>query len=181
MKIDHSYSRRSEKRGHFIRRFYLPALLCIAAALLFQTFLRYFYAFPVTLTMNNMAPQFQQNERLFFQYPYLTKLKSEMVVLINLPHSSDAQVCRAAAMEGQTIEILNGEVKVSGKTIRHNKKEKYFSAELSNRDNIPATIIRPGHFFCLNDNLDDWNDSRMWGALPLSAIHGIQFDAFYLW
>ena len=60
------------------------------------------------------------------------------------------------------------------------KKPNYVPASVSNKDNMNSTVIRPDHFYCVNENMKVFTDSRMLGSYLNSSIIGKIYYADYI-
>jgi len=91
-------------------------------------------------------------------------------------------VKRVIALEGETVEIRDKQVRVNGEPIpeaykvhRDSQvytKDGYYRYEEVIRDNFGPVTVPPGHCFVMGDNRDNSQDSRYWGFLSRNLIKG---------
>jgi signal peptidase I len=114
-------------------------------------------------------------------------LKGEIVAFSLPEHPLDSFVKRIVAVEGDTLQIVDGVLKVNqhlaeytpvvGGDLSHvnekNEWGEYIISQGNNsvRDYGPIDIPK-GHFFVLGDNRSDSLDSRTWGPIPYSCLNG---------
>lgn len=159
----------------------LPVLIILLAAFSAQWILRAVWVFPLRVHSDSMQVTKDQkvsgikaSSRIFLVYPHLTQFKRGDVVYMELS-SNHRLLCRIAGLEGEKIAIENRLLFINGKPVspHGNSTDKiYLPGELSVRDQMSEITLFPGEFFCLNDNLDNTNDSRTYGALSYSMIRG---------
>ena len=73
---------------------------------------------------------------------------------------------RIIALEGESIEILNGQTFINGVILHEN-----YISEAARRD-LALTTVPAGHVFVMGDNRNNSRDSRHFGAIPMSSIIG---------
>ncbi len=78
----------------------------------------------------------------------------------------DPLIKRVIALPGETIEIRDGHVYISGEAL----EEPYLQQETYGT--VPPRVITPGHIFVLGDNRGASNDSRSFGEVALSNVVG---------
>lgn len=152
----------------------IPLSAAILIALTAQLALRYLVLYPVTISDNAMEPTLMKDSRAFFLYMNISQIKKNDIVVVKYPGSLRMNTCRIKATEGERIQIKDKNIIISqihiGKI--QSLDTRIFPAGISSRDNVPLIEIRPGHFYCMNDNADNSTDSRMWGPIPVNAIEG---------
>jgi signal peptidase I len=78
----------------------------------------------------------------------------------------DPLIKRVIALPGETLEIKNGYVYISGQVL-----EEPYLGQLT-FGNVSSRVISPGHVFVLGDNRSASNDSRSFGEVALFNIVG---------
>jgi signal peptidase I len=101
-----------------------------------------------------------------------TKVERGQIVVFTrppgLPESNIKDlVKRVIAVEGDTIEAVEGQVYVNGQPLN----EPYLKLKLSTM-NLPKTTIGAGHLFVMGDNRQNSTDSRVFGPIPESTVVG---------
>ena len=82
---------------------------------------------------------------------------------------------RCVAHEGDTVTITNKVLYINGNEVENPPQSKHsdpgiFPARYTPRDNFGPYVIPKNHLFVMGDNRDNSEDSRFWGALPLSNV-----------
>ncbi|MDH4263055.1 MAG: signal peptidase I [Spirochaetia bacterium] len=170
--IDHS-----KKKGKFIvffRKYFLPFFLIFVAAFIIQLLLRNLLFFPVKLNTNSMEPSLKQGDRIFLIYPHMTTiLKGD---LIHVKHEGLQMLCKVVATEGDIAQILNKSLFINHALVKSyesiSKDKSTFPDNISHRDNTGEFLIGPRQYFCLNDNWENTQDSRVFGAFSFNEISG---------
>ena len=118
------------------------------------------------------------------------------VVVFSLPdRGMEGFVKRVVAVEGDKVAIKDGTLVVNGTPVRSqlfngavlpSEKQFHLSWEEEepgvkyliqvpdhkNGKDYGPVDVPTGHFFVLNDNREDLNDSRVWGPIPNSCLKG---------
>lgn len=122
------------------------------------------------LLVNKMVYRFWEPERgdiMVFQYP--------------LDHSRDF-VKRVVGLSGEVIEMKNNMVYINGNPI--NEPYAIYDNSLmfhGMENSFPPKIVPEGHVFMMGDNRSNSQDSRVWGPLDKSLIHGKVFIIHWAW
>jgi len=90
--------------------------------------------------------------------------------LVHIQQNDYDTICRVTGMEGDLLRMENGILYRNGKQVEKRKLSRN-----SRLNSFPDSPVRPNHFFCLHDNPENGQDSRMFGAYPETALRGKVF------
>lgn len=99
----------------------------------------------------------------------------DVVVLERKAEPGSYFVKRVAAIAGEIVEIVAGELVVDG----HRRDLVRQRLPASTDRNIRPVRVPPGHVFVVGDNADQSIDSRDWGPVDLSGIKGRVFLIYW--
>jgi signal peptidase I len=89
------------------------------------------------------------------------------IVMMRYPADPDKSfVKRLIAREGDTVHIVNGQVRVNGRIV----PAPYVSGEHQSHDDWGPDVIPAGYCFVLGDNRSNSSDSRVFGFVPSKYI-----------
>ena len=93
---------------------------------------------------------------------------------------------RCVAVEGQTVEVKNKELRVDGKPFENPSGVKYtdrreLPRRFSQRDNFGPYKVPPGYIFVMGDNRDNSYDSRFWGPVAMDKIKAHPLLIYHSW
>ena len=177
--VDHK--KKKSKIVFYFKKYFLPYFLVFTGAFFLQFTLRALLVFPVKLNTNSMEPSYKQGDRIFLVYPHLKTISINDVVVAE--EEGLSYVCRIMGKEGDIAQILqktlfiNHKETKSYKTISRDKTD--FPENISHRDNTREFSIGPGQYFCLNDNWENTQDSRLAGTISLDNIKGVFYFKNY--
>ncbi|WZL74823.1 signal peptidase I [Clostridiaceae bacterium 35-E11] len=150
-----------------LREWMKAIIMAIGLAIIIKLFIFEF----IQIDGNSMFPTLAHQERFIvnkFQY-ILHKPQIGDVVVFEHPHNNHYQLIkRVVAKEGDTIEIIDGQVFVNNKRI----KESYILEKTS--ENFKKRMIPRNTVFVLGDNRNNSKDSRFEdiGFIPLKLVKG---------
>lgn len=152
------------------RRYALITALVILIAFVLQLALRHLFFYPLTIASDSMEPEVRSGDKRYFTYPRLSPPAMGDVVLVK-PAGADVQLlCRIVAADGDKVRISDAILYVNGSE-RRRLKPRLRQAE-DRSFTLAETEVRPNFVFCLNDNEQNTNDSRLHGSFARSQIIG---------
>jgi signal peptidase I, bacterial type len=160
----------------------------IVCALFIALLIRTFVIQPYYIPSGSMLTTLQSGDRLFitkFSYGiHLPFVSSEIlatgepeigdIIVFPYPENPDVDfVKRVVGLPGDTVEIRNKQLFRNGKPLQ----EPYISHTdplivNSVRDNMAPVTVPEGKVFVMGDNRDYSQDSRFWGFVDKTTIHG---------
>ncbi|MBE0416488.1 MAG: signal peptidase I [Coriobacteriia bacterium] len=126
---------------------------------------------PIKISGDSMLPGLHHGDRVLVTRGYGTLSRGDVVYMdasaLRLGHGGQV-VKRVAALPGDTILVRRGRAVVNG--VPENDD---IPVRLSEDDVSVAEITVPAdHVYVLGDNRPNSFDSRFYGPVPLSAVHG---------
>lgn len=126
---------------------------------------------PVKVEGTSMLPRLADEERIFvnkFLYNFDAIDRGDVVVFKFPIDPSKSYIKRVIGLPGDTLEIVNGEVRVNGVDYR----EPYVPAHYRGRGSYPKIVVPEGEYYVLGDHRNTSNDSRTWGTVARSYVTG---------
>jgi signal peptidase I len=128
---------------------------------------------PVKVEGTSMMPALEDQERIFinkFVYRFgLGKIERGDTVVFWFPRDpSKSYIKRVIGVPGDTVEVLDGEVRLNGQAVN----EPYVPEEFRDRLTVPKTEVPADAFYVMGDHRSSSNDSRAWGVVPRRFIYG---------
>lgn len=152
------------------RRYVLVTAIVIAIALVLQLALRHLFFYPLAIASDSMEPEVRSGEKRYFTYPRLSPPVTGDIVLVRPAGADIGLVCRIVAADGDKVRISEGILYVNGSEKRRLKPR---LRQVEDRSfALAETEVRPNFVFCLNDNEQNTNDSRLHGSFARSQITG---------
>ncbi|HWD07553.1 MAG TPA: signal peptidase I [Actinomycetota bacterium] len=180
----------------FWRELPVLVIVAIAVAVLIKTFLIQAFYIPSGSMENTLLI----NDRILvskFAYDFSTPKPGQIVVFVapplatelppppagfqrfvntvradlGLPSTSEDYIKRVVAVAGDTVEIRNARLSVNG----HQVSEPYLDANARQPTSMTdyGPYVVPAHdIFVMGDNRGDSQDSRYFGAIPVSSVVG---------
>ena len=153
-------------------------ILIVALAIVFP--IRYFLFQPFLIRGQSMEPNFENCDYLIvdeLSYWLRDPQRGEVVVFKYPRNPSQRYIKRIIGLPGETVEIKDGQIIVSGKVL----DETVYLPEEVFTDNKGFTKITlaKDQYFVLGDNRTFSSDSRIWGVLERDKIIGRAY--FRLW
>lgn len=146
-------------------------ITAVVIAILIKTFI-----FNTTYVLgNSMFPTLHEKDRLFANKVSLYfsgPSRGDIVVLEAPDEANKDYIKRVIAIEGDTVEIKDGNVYVNGEKLEEN----YISEEAyTHTYNETYWEIPKNHLFVLGDNRKPGasKDSRVFGYVPIDSVKGI--------
>ncbi len=123
---------------------------------------------PVVVPTASMAPTIEPGEHLAVRHGLFTgDPEAGDVVLFEAP-DGQLMVKRVVAVGGESVGIRDGRLVVDGTV----QREPYTDVDAIDSVYFGPVTVPQGHVFVLGDNRFGSEDSRKFGALPLSAVQG---------
>jgi signal peptidase I len=168
-----------------IREWAESIIIALILALLIRAFVIQAFKIP----SGSMIPTFEIGDRIFvskFIYgariPFtdirLPALKApkrgDIIVFVSPETPKKDFVKRLIALEGETVEIKNGNILINGKGINgpDSVKSNYYYNRGDFGKELTAVTVPSGFYFALGDNSANSRDSRYWGFVPKKNLIG---------
>ncbi len=90
-------------------------------------------------------------------------------------------VSRVIGMSGDTVAVRGHHAYVNGMRLDEPYADTTLYSSTDSVANRKAVVVPPDHVWVLGDNRAESYDSRFWGFLPLSAVHGRPVRIYWSW
>ncbi len=106
----------------------------------------------------------------FVWYPFGRPQRGDIIVFRPPNGGSEPYVKRIIALPGEHVEIRDGAVYINGRRLvePYLDEPTFWRGMTLNHE----YVVEPGHVFVMGDNRNNSSDSRIFGAIPMSAIIG---------
>lgn len=169
-------------KKYFLVFWELIKIIIIAAIIVLP--IRYFLFQPFIVKGESMVPNFHSGDYLIvdeLSYRIWQPERGDVVVLKYPLDPGQRFIKRVIALPGETIDVRNGTVTITGKNGQIVLQESYLPNDLPTLGNVHTTL-GGDQYFVMGDNRQFSYDSRMWGALPKEDIVGKAFlRVFPIW
>ena len=161
----------------------------IILVILIAATLRAFVVFPFEIDSDAMLGGLYHGDYVLaskISYRLGTPEAGDVVVFDHPFRAGERVARRVIAIEGQSLEIVGKMVYLDGEplsepiTVQHSDY-RILPPDFSNRDYSPPQQVPPAHVYVLGDNRDQSEDSREFGFIPLSSIHGKAVFVYFSW
>lgn len=160
----------------------------ILIALVLAMFIRTFFIEAYKIPSGSMRMTLIEKDRLMVnkldygpRIPFIHKRikgygtweRGDIIVFIYPGDGKRNFIKRLIALEGETVEIRNGDIFINGELVSDAKiKNRYYYNRGEFGADNQKTVVPPGHVFVLGDNSASSHDSRYWGFVPHENIVG---------
>jgi signal peptidase I len=167
-----------EKHSSF-GRWLLEFVVLVGLAFVLALLIRTFIVQPFFIPTSSMAPTLEVSDRVLvnkFVYRFTSPSPGDVVVF-DAPGDPDTDLIkRVVAVEGQTVEIVDGRVFVDGVAV----EEPYLNPNGADTWSLEEPFLVPDeHVWVMGDNRANSSDSRVFGSLHESAVLGEAFAIYW--
>jgi len=141
----------------------------VIAVILAFGIIRPFIIQPYAIPSGSMEPTLLVGDKLFvnkFIYRFRPIQRFDVIVF-KYPHNPKVDyIKRVIALEGETVQLINGKVYINGQPLEENHKM------YPSYDNFGPVTVPKGNLFVLGDNRGNSEDSRYFGFVPVQNVLG---------
>lgn len=161
----------------------------IIIALILALIIRTFFVQAFKIPSGSMIPTFEIGDRIFVnklvygaRIPFtdirLPALKApqrgDVIIFVSPETPTKDFVKRLIALEGETVEIKDGNIYINGKALNGYipiQSNYYYNQGSYGKGGEPTTVPK-GSYYALGDNSANSRDSRYWGFIPKKNLIG---------
>jgi signal peptidase I len=131
---------------------------------------------PFAIPSGSMEPTLLVGDKLFvnkFIYRFKPIHRFDVIVFKYPQNPKVDYIKRVIALEGETVQLIDGKVYINGQPIEENHKM------YPSYDNFGPVKVPQGHLFVLGDNRGNSEDSRYFGFVPVQNVLGKAFLIYW--
>ena len=187
-------------RKSVVREYFESIVIAVILALFIRTWVVQAFKIPTGSMENNLLIGDHLLVDKFIFAPTSTSLERRLlpirplrrgdIVVFKFPEDPYRDfIKRCIGLPGDTIEVVDKELILNGKPVDDSSYTWHvdpfiiprspFLQNNRTRDNFGPYTVPAGHYFCMGDNRDNSNDSRVWGAVPREYVKGRAFMVYW--
>ncbi len=159
-------------------------IVTLAVAFLVAQAVRTWVIQPFVVPTGSMLPTIQLSDQVLankFVYRFTTPKRGDIVVLDDPDGRVTTLIKRVIAVSGQTVDLQNGAVVVDGTALVEPYTHGLPSEPLRGSDITFPYKVPADSVWVMGDNRTDSQDSRWFGGVPMSSVHGQAFFIYWPW
>lgn len=173
-----------QHRKTSVARQVIEFVLTIGIAFLVAQAVRTWVIQPYVVPTGSMLPTIQLGDQVLankFIYRFHGPQKGDIVVFDNpMPEpGEETLIKRVIAIGGQTVDVKGGKVMVNGTALDEYYTYGQPSEKLPNSRIQFPVYIPQGYIWLMGDNRTSSQDSRYFGPVAVSAVHGQAFFTYW--
>jgi signal peptidase I len=184
---------KSDKKGKSMLRDYGEALLtALVLALIIRTFFLQAYTIPSgsmlqTLQIGDyvLVNKFLYGIKIPFTDTYLFRGEDPQrgdIIVFRYPEDPDIDfIKRIVGVPGDVVEMRNKQFYRNGEAVKEDYIQQLYPDTVTRLDNMPPFTVPADSYFVMGDNRDNSLDSRAWGVVRRTAIHGKAWRLYWSW
>lgn len=153
-------------------RILLEVAVMVALALVISMVVRANVAQALWIPTGSMEPTIMVDDRIIAEkitYRFHDPSAGDVVAFDDPAGLEPLLLKRVIAVEGQTVDIRDGEVVVDGRIL----DEPYVHGSSTRPGTVALPVVVPeGHVWVMGDNRENSHDSRFFGPQPVKAVEG---------
>ena len=162
-----------------VGRWLFETLAVVVLALLLATGIKTYVMQPFLIPSGSMEPTLQISDRVLadkLSFRLRQPEQGDVVVFLSPDSGSTDYIKRVIAVGGQTVDIRNGAIYVDGKRL----SEPYTHGQVNTPGTVELPITIPdGYVWLMGDNRSESEDSRWFGAQPVSRMVGRAMNIYW--
>lgn len=183
----------SSKKGSSIIRDYGEALLtAVILAVIIRTFVLQAYTIPSGSMLQTvqigdyvLVNKFVYGVKIPFTDKYLFRGSDPQIgdiIVFKYPKDPDTDfIKRVVGLPGDVVEMRNKQFYRNGEPVKEDYIQQLYPNVIGRLDNVGPFTVPEDSYFVMGDNRDNSDDSRDWGAVPRSYIHGKAWRIYWSW
>ncbi|MBQ9041238.1 MAG: signal peptidase I [Eggerthellaceae bacterium] len=167
------------ERPHSALRSFLSIVIMVAVVAIITVLLRLFVFVPYEIPSGSMEETIMTGDMVFSEkvtYYFREPQRGDIVTFDDPEVAGRTLIKRVIAVGGQTVDLVDGKVVVDGVTVDEpytNGKESYPLSRTATDVTVEFPYTVPsGYVWVMGDNRTSSQDSRYFGAIPVSSITG---------
>jgi signal peptidase I len=169
----------AEARGPSAGRQIVEFIATLVIAFLVAQAVRTWVIQPFVVPTGSMLPTIQLSDQVLankFVYRFGSPVRGDIVVLDDPTGQVGTLIKRVIGTGGQTVDIRDGKVWIDGAAL----VEPYTHGQPNELGPLPMPYKIPANsVWVMGDNRTQSQDSRWFGAIPLSSVHGKAFFVYW--
>ena len=186
-------SENSSKKGRSLFRDYGEALLtAVILALVIRTFFLQAYTIPSGSMLQTvqigdyvLVNKFVYGVKIPFTDKYLFRGADPEIgdiIVFKYPRDPGTDyIKRVVGLPGDVIEMRNKQFYRNGEPVKEDYIQQLYPNVIGRLDNVGPITVPEDSYFVMGDNRDNSEDSRVWGCVPRSYIHGKAWRIYWSW
>ncbi len=164
-------------RFELVLRWFLEAVVIIAAAFLLALLIQLFVLKPFVIPSESMEPTLDLGDRVLVNrvvYHFREPERGDVIVFHPPIESTEPFIKRVVAIGGDTVSVHDGKLWVNGEA----QDEPYLN-EQTIVDGFAEVEIEQGYVWAMGDNRNNSGDSRVFGPVSLDLVIGEAFAVYW--
>lgn len=184
---------KKEKKHRSTVKEYAQALItAVILALVFRTFIVQAFTIPSGSMLQTvqigdylLVNKFAYGVKIPFTDRYLYRGDDPQIgdiIVFKYPRDPSVDyIKRVVGVPGDVVEMRNKQFYRNGQPVHEDYIQQLYPHVIGRLDNVGPLTVPEDSYFVMGDNRDNSEDSRAWGFVPRSSIHGKAWRIYWSW